>query len=174
MRKLSMTFLLAMNTIFLFAQNSEKTLHMLDGLSGTWDVSVEKRLSATGPWDTSKATSIFKKETGGTVIEEDFVGTLKNKPFSTKAIIAFNHFNNKFQRAYIDSEHGVLVDYEGEAKADTIFFDKNWIYPDNTTVKLRVIYIVISAEELLVQNMRMPQNTIQWDVTDRMRYLKHK
>ena len=169
-----MSVSLVMATIFLFAQDSGNGLLKLNGLLGTWDVLVERKLSATGPWDTSKATSILKKTTGDAVIEEDFVGTLQNKPFSTKTIIAFNHFTDKFQRAFIDSEHGVLVDYEGEKKADTIFFDKSWIYPNNTTVKLRVIYTIISTTEFLVENMRMPESTLKWDVTDKLRYVKSK
>jgi len=174
MKKFPITASLVMATIFLFAQNSDNRFHKIDGLLGSWDVFAERRLSAAGQWDTSKATSILKKTTGDAVIEEDFVGTLQNKPFSSKTIVVFNHFTNKFQRAFIDSEHGVLVDYEGEKKADTIFFDKNWIYPNNTTVKLRVVYSIISDTEFLVENMRMPENTLKWNVTDRMRYIKHK
>jgi hypothetical protein len=163
-----------METIFLLAQNSDNSLHKLDGLIGNWDVVVERRLSPPGQWDTSNATSMFKKTTGGVVIEEDFDGNLQGKPFSTKTIIVFNHFTNKSQRTFIDSEHGVLVDYDGEEKGDTTFFDKNWIYPNNTTVKLRVIYTIISSKDFLVKSMRMPENTLKWDLTDRMRYIKRK
>jgi hypothetical protein len=44
------------------------------------------------------------------------------------SIIAYDHFSNVFQRVLIDSEHGVLIDYEGIKNADTIFFDKTWTF----------------------------------------------
>jgi hypothetical protein len=91
-----------------------------------------------------------------------------------KSIIAYNHFAQKFQRMFIDSEHGVMVDYEGDKKADTIYFDKTWIYPDKTSVQLRVVYKIISPDEFIVENMRMPQNASIWDITGRMRYVRVK
>jgi hypothetical protein len=112
---------LAKLTPFLFAQDTNNKLYQLNGLIGTWNVSVESRLSADGPWDTSKARSIIKKTTGNTVIEEDLTGNLKNKPFTTKTLIAFNHFIVRFQKIFVDSEHGVLVDYEGQKK-EILFF----------------------------------------------------
>ncbi len=48
------------------------------------------------------------------------------------------------------------------------------MYPDKSTVQLRVVYKIISPDEFIVENMRMPQNTSSWDVTGRMRYVRKK
>ena len=107
-------------------------------------------------------------------MEEDYSGRLQNKSFSTKSIIAYNHFTNTFQQVFADSEHGVLIDYEGEKKGDTIYFDKTWVYPNKSTVKLRVVYIIISPDVFVVENMRMPESTNTWDLTGRKKYYRSK
>ena len=163
-------YLIAGQTVL--AQNVTNRLHEIDGLIGTWNVVVETRLSPSGPWDTSNARSVIKKTTENVAIEEDFIGILKGKSFKTKTLIAFDHFSNKFQQVFIDSEHGVLVDYEGVKKADTIFFDNTWVYPNKTTVKLRVVYKLFSRNEFTIENMRMPENTSIWDITGRRRYVR--
>ncbi len=155
---------------YLFAQETTTRLNELDVLIGSWEVTAESRLAADGPWETNQGKSIFTKTTGASLIEEDFSGNLKKKPFLTKTIIAFNHFSNKFQRIFIDSEHGALVDYEGEKNANQLVFDKDWVYPNKSTVKLRVVYTFISKDEFTVENMRMPQNASGWDTTGRMRF----
>ncbi len=112
-----------------YAQDSNTQLSQLDLLIGTWKVKAEMRLSADGPWDTSIASAVITKTTGDKLIVEDYAGTINNDSFFTKSLIAFDHFKNVFQREFIDSEHGVLVDYDGQKIKDTIFFNKTWTYP---------------------------------------------
>ena len=157
-----------------FAQETNNKLSQLDILSGSWMVTTETRLSANGPWETNKGKAVINKTTGTTLIEEDYTGILQSKPFFNKSIIAYNQFTQKFQRMFIDSGHGLLIDYEGEKKVDTIFLDKSCVYPDKSTVKLRVVYTIVSPDEFTVENMRMPQNTSSWDVTGRTRYVRSK
>ena len=123
---------------YIYAQTTTR-LSELNVLVGSWNVTAENRLSANGPWETNNGTAVIKKSTGGACLEEEYTGALNNKSFFTKSIIAFDHFGNKFQRTFIDSEHGVLVDFDGIKNADTIFFDKTWTYPNGATVKLRVV-----------------------------------
>jgi hypothetical protein len=141
---------------------------------GSWNVTAENRLGAAGPWDTSKGTAVIRKSTGGSLIEEEYTGTLNNKSFFTKSIIAYNHFSNAFQRTFLDSEHGVLIDYEGTKKADSVLFDKRWTYPNGASVKLRVVYTIISPDEFMIENMRMPDSSSEWDITGKMRYTRQK
>jgi len=156
------------------AQEVMTQLPQLEKMIGSWDVVSERRLSANGPWETTRGKSTITKTVHSTLIEEDYSGTLDNKPLSIKTIIAFNRFVNKFQKIFIDSEHGMLVDYEGVKQGDSLLFDKLWTYPSKSTVKLRVVYTFISSDEFTVENMRMPENTIAWDVTGRMRYKRKK
>jgi hypothetical protein len=159
---------------FVYAQDSNTQLSQLDMLIGTWKVKAEMRLSANGPCDTSVANAVITKTTGDKLIAEDYTGTLNKNSFFTKSLIAFDHFKNVFQREFIDSEHGVLVDYEGQKNNDTIFFDKTWVYANGSTVKLRVVYKFISNNEFTIENMRMPADSVIWDTTSRLRYIRSK
>lgn len=161
-------------TCYIFSQEPVSKLPELNVLMGSWEISAETRLSANGPWEINKGKSIISKTTGTALIEEEYTGILQNKSYHTKSFIAFDHFKDRFQRVFIDSEHGVLIDYEGEKRNDTIIFDKNWIYPTKNTVELRVIYTFISPDEFTIENMRMPGNASVWDVTGRMRYRRIK
>jgi hypothetical protein len=174
MKKTFLILLLCFLLHHSFAQETPGKLPELDILAGNWTVTTETRLSANGPWETNKGESVITKSTGTTLIEESYTGTLRNKSFFTKSLIAYDHFKDLFQRIFIDSEHGVLIDYTGEKRSDSLIFDKTWIYPDQTTVKLRVLYILVSANEFVVENMRRPGNMSNWDVTGRMRYVKKR
>lgn len=160
-----------------WAQQEEEIKKKLDALSyfaGSWNVNVEARLSAQGPWDTSLATSVMKITTGSKILEEDFNGTRQTKPFIVKMILALNNLTGVFQRIFVDSEHGTLVDFEGIKNEHGFVFDKLWTYPNKSTVKLRVVYTIISNDEFTVENMRMPEGTTDWDTTGRMRYKRNK
>jgi hypothetical protein len=156
-----------------FSQRDHK-LTDLDFMIGTWSVTASHRLSAGGPWDTSAAYATIIKSVGSTVIEEDYKGSLETRPFFTKTLIVFNKFTNLFQRAFIDSEHGVLTDYDGQKSDDSVIFDKDFIYPSGTTVKLRVVYKIISQDEFTLVNMRMPQDAHTWDITNTAIYIRKK
>jgi hypothetical protein len=71
-------------------------------------------------------------------------------------------------------KNGVLVDYQGEKKSDTLVFDKLWHYPNGSTVKLRVSYTIISPDKFKIVNMRMPDNKSGWDTTGKMHYIRAK
>ena len=108
----------------LCAQEVKTRLPELDVLIGLWNVAAENRLSADGPWQTNKGTAVIKRTTGEACIEQEYSGTINKRHFFTKSIIAYDHFNNIFQCAFLDSEHGVLIDYSGAKNADTMFLDK--------------------------------------------------
>ena len=173
-RIMCMSMLFIFTTQHLHAQETKTRLPELDVLLGSWNIKAENRLSANGPWETNKGTAVIKRSTGEACIEEKYTGTLNNKSFFDKSIIAYDHFSNVFQRVFIDSEHGVLIDYEGIKNADTIFFDKTWTYPNKSTVKLRVVYTILSPNEFTIENMRMPENTFEWDVTGKMHFTRIK
>ncbi|HEV8286407.1 MAG TPA: DUF1579 family protein [Chitinophagaceae bacterium] len=108
-------FLFVVIHLFCYSQDEAKRrLKDIDFLAGEWKAHVEARLSAQGPWDTSEGRSIIKKAVNTTVLEEDFTGTREGKPFLVKSLVAVNNLTLKYQRIFIDSEHGTLVDYDGE------------------------------------------------------------
>lgn len=146
----------------------------LDFLLGKWKVESSQRLSAQGPWEKSNASSVINKTLNSTLIEEEFTGTREGKPFLIKTLFAVNNANSRYQRIFADSEHGVLIEFEGEKNKDTLYFDRTWTYANGSTVKLRVAYYIISKNEFQTESMRMPQQSSEWDVTGKMRYTKEK
>ena len=144
----------------------------LDFLIGNWAVTTELRLSAQGPWEKSSGTSIIKKVVGETIIEEDYIGTHQGKTYFTRSMFAVNNMTLRYQLVFADSDHGVMIDYEGEERDSSFIFDKTWTYANQSTVKLRTVYTIISKNEFRIENMRMPQGTAAWDTTGRKKYTR--
>ncbi len=172
--KLNLSFfvLLAISSATI-AQETKK-IKELGFVVGQWDVDVEARLSMQGGWETSKATSVTSYALDSSLIEEAFTGSRAGKPFLSKTFYAVNNMTNKFQRVFIDAPHGVLVDFEGVKSGDSLVFDRNWQYANGATVKLRVVYRILSNDSMVVESMRMPANSTNWDVTGRLKYRRKK
>jgi len=150
----------------------KQKLQKLDLFVGQWDVKMELRLSAQGPWETSHGKSVFKKSVGATIIEEDFTGEHLGKAYFTRSMFAVNNMTLKYQLIFADSDHGVMIDYEGEGADSSFTFDKTWTYANQSTVKLRTVYTIISNNEFRIENMRMPQGASSWDITGRKKYTR--
>jgi len=170
MKKLAIFPVLLLIVIYTSSQPAEPQLKDLDFLIGKWKVDVDVRLSAQGPWEKSVATSVIRKTLSDALIEEEFSGTRENKPFLIKSLFGMNNMNNKYQRVFADSEHGVLIDFEGLKRNDTVYFDKTWTYTNGSTVQLRVAYHMKSNDKFELVSMRMPQQATDWDITGRMTY----
>ncbi len=153
-----------------FGQDQKPKVSELAFIAGRWNIDVEARLSMGGEWEKSKASSTISFTLDSSLIEEDFRGTRKGERFLAKTFFAVNNINNKFQRTFIDSPHGVLVNFEGTKAADSLVFDKELQFPDGRIVILRVVYKMESADSIYSESMRMPQGSNQWDVTGRLRY----
>jgi len=149
---------------------ARKKLAEIDALVGDWNVSVEFRLTALGPWESSKAQARITKTTGSALLEEDFTGTRRGHPFYAKSLIVVDNLTLKYQGAFLDSEHGALIEYEGEKRADSLIFDRTWSYPNGAKVYLRAVYLFVSDNEIHVERMRKPEGTEVWDVTGRWVY----
>jgi hypothetical protein len=174
MKQLLPTCFLCLIITHSFSQEADHKINLneLDFLLGKWKVESSQRLSAQGPWEKTNASSIIGKTLNSTLIEEEFTGSREGKPFLIKTLFAINNANNKYQRVFADSEHGVLIEFEGEKNKDTLYFDRTWRYTNGSTVKLRVAYYIISQNEFHIESMRMPQQATEWDITGRMKYTK--
>jgi hypothetical protein len=178
MKRSFLFFVLTILSFTLLAQHNNETskqkLKRLDFLLGQWSVEVEGRLSAQGPWENSNGTSEIIKTLDSTLVEEEFRGTREGRPFLSKTLFAINNQTNSMQRIFIDAPHGVLIDFEGAIKGDSIIFDKTWTIANASTVKLRVVYTIMSNDNFMLETMRMPQGQTKWDVNGRMRYKRIK
>jgi hypothetical protein len=153
---------------------ASKQIKELHFLTGEWDIQVESRLSMQGDWENSTANSVTRYTLDSSLIEEEYSGSRQGKPFLSKTFFAVNNMTNKFQRVFIDGPHGVLVDFEGVQSGDSLVFDRNWQYANGTTVKLRVIYKILSNDIIVMESMRMPEVSNAWDITGRMKYRRVK
>lgn len=170
---LSILFCLTLGHTFAQDPHSAK-ISDLNFLVGNWSVEVESRLSMQGPWEQSKAYSVIQPVLKSTLLEEEFTGSRQDRPFLIKTLFGINNINNKYQRMFSDSEHGVLVVFEGAHEKETVDFYKDLQFTDGTIVKLRVVYTIISGDEFTIESMRMAQGMTAWDTTGRMRYLRVK
>ena len=173
----SIIYVFVLFTTFSVNTKSQETnplqkLKRLDFLTGDWAVTTDLRLSAQGPWEKSSGTSIIKKVVGETIIEENYSGTHQGKAYYTRSMFAVNNMTMKYQLIFADSDHGVMIDYEGEGTDSIFTFDKTWTYANQSTVKLRTIYTIISNKEFQIESMRMPQGAASWDITGRKKYTR--
>lgn len=150
----------------------ETKIHELDFLAGKWKVETHLRLSAQGPWDTSVARSVIAWSLKSRILVEQYTGTRQGKPFLIQSMFGYNNANGLLQKTFVDSEHGVLVLFEGSRDKDTVYLDKSITFANGNSVRLRTAYYLVSEKEFLVVSMRMPAGATGWDVTSRMRYKK--
>jgi hypothetical protein len=154
-------------------QDHKQKLKELDFLLGEWHIEVDARLS-NGTWDNSVGKSTIRRTLDSAMIEEEFTGVREGKRFLSKTLFAFNNLSGKYQRVFIDSPHGVLVEFEGLSENQLITFIKEVIPAGGKPVALRVLYRRLSADSFSLESQRRPRDTDAWDTTGRMRYSKMK
>lgn len=146
------------------------TLDAIGFLVGDWNVTVETRLSAAGPWETTGGIAEIVWSTGSTVLDETFTDQRDDRPYFTNVLLAYNRVDSTSQRMFEDSEHGTLIQYTRTLLTDSLVFDKLWTYSNGRSVHVRVINAIISEDEFSVENMRRIDESDPWDTTGRMRY----
>jgi len=151
------------------ADHAEK-LESLAFLEGRWNVSVEFRLGAQGPWDSSSGESSIFREVGSKVYREAFAGTREGRPFSSLTLFGVNNLTLDFERIFVDSEHGAFLSSTGSMRGDSLIYDRTWTYPNGNSVLLRTVYVLLSENTFTAQRMRRPDTSRLWDVTGRMTY----
>ena len=154
------------------SQDSANEIKVLDFLVGNWEVQADARLSRNGPWKSFIGNSEITQVLDSTMLEENFRSMNDDKPFYSKTLFAVNHTRHQLQRVFADSDHGPLVEFEGNKNNDAIIFDRTWQYENGTTVKLRTIYHNISKDDFNIESMRMPRDKMTWDTTGKMKYIR--
>ena len=172
MRQL-LAILLFLSTPAFAQQTAEHPIHSLGFLAGEWNVVAEIRLSRDGPWETSEAQSLIHRAVGATILEEEYTGKKQGRVFSAKAWFANDNRTKKYQKVFVDSDHGVLVHYEGELLEDllTLYteFDLNGI-----RLKLRSQYKFVSEDEFTAESARSTDGGGSWDRTGTLTYKRKR
>lgn len=157
-----------------YAQHiSKEMLKPLEQLVGSWNVEANMRLSKTGPWEKSNATSIFRKSVGESIFEEEYTGTKEGRVFTFQTWIANDNRTKLYQKVSVDSDHGVLVLYEGTLQKDTLSLQTQLQLTDYLLI-LRVQYIFISNDSFTVENARSVDGGKSWDMTSQFTYTRTK
>src|SRR5262249_55974904 len=112
-----------------------KELGNIDFLIGDWTVEVNVRL-ATGEWEHSPAVSKISPDLSNCLLSERFTGSRAGHPFAALSIMGFNSVTGKLQRMWSDSEHGLLITYEGNRNGNELSLETD-ILLDGKKVKLR-------------------------------------
>jgi Protein of unknown function (DUF1579) len=172
--KIPSAFILLVCSFHASAQHvSKEQLKPLEVLLGDWKVEANMRLSKTGPWEKSVATSSFKKSVGETIFEEDYFGTKEGRVFTFRTWLANDNRTKRYQKVSVDSDHGLLVLYEGELQNDTLTLLTQLQLAD-FTLHLRVQYILTSSDKFIVENARSADGGKTWDMTSQLIYNRAK
>ena len=145
-----------------------KEREAIDFLLGDWNVDANVRL-ADGTWDHSSATSQIKADLSGCLLSERFTGTRAGHAFTALSLMAFNNASKKLQRVWSDSEHGLLITYEGNRSGNRIILETE-ISLDGKRVKLRNAYLEISETSFSLESGRSTDDGKTWITVTRLQY----
>jgi hypothetical protein len=145
-----------------------KEFASLDFLIGDWVVEVNGR-SADGYWEQSSATSQIKADLSGCLLNERFAGSRDGRPFSALGIMGYNSVSGKLQRVWSDSEHGLLILYEGHRNGGEMILETE-ILLDGKRVKLRNAYLEITGDSFRFESGRSHDGGKTWITVSKLKY----
>ncbi len=155
-----------------FSQNTNPCYHKefeaLRFLAGNWDVQSSTR-AGDGKWEKTKAASQIVPELSGCLLKEQFSGSRGGRPFNILALIAYNGTSKKMQRAWSDSEHGLLILYDGDKTGDTMTLSTA-IDLDGKKVLLRIAYTEIKNDSFRMEAGRSHDEGKTWITTSTLLY----
>src|SRR5262249_40821397 len=147
-----------------------KEREAIDFMIGDWNVDANVRLE-DGTWEHTSATSQIKPDLSGCLLSERFAGTRAGHMFTALALMAFNNTSKKLQRLWSDSEHGLLVTYEGNRTGNELIMETE-ILIEGKSVKLRNAYLQISETSFSIESGRSTDGGKTWITVTRLRYTR--
>ena len=145
-----------------------KELGNIDFLIGDWIVEANVR-SGDGKWEPSSATSQIKPDLSGCLLNERFTGSRGGHSFSALVIMGFNSVSGKLQRVWSDSEHGLLILYEGKRNGQEMILETE-ILLDGKRVKLRNAYLEITRDSFRLESGRSHDDGKTWITVTKLQY----
>lgn len=140
----------------------------LSFLEGAWEVHSAARLPG-GTWDTTVARSNIQFDLKGCLLVERLHGSRAGNEYEAVGLFAFNSVERRLQRVWIDSEHGMLVTYEGESQAGEIVLEYRMVLRGQSTL-LRHVYLDIGEDAFTLESRRSNDDGQSWEVTWRALY----
>jgi hypothetical protein len=137
--------------------------------AGTWQVTLDARLSKEGPWEQTPAASAIRPEMMGCAFIERLDTTRRGKPLQLLSILTYDQNGSKWQLTVTDSEHGRMQTYEGRDDGTAVVLLVNLEIPGGK-VLLRRTLIRDGADAFRWESARSTDEGKTWDVTGRMNY----
>lgn len=144
----------------------------LNFLEGAWEVRSTARL-AGGEWDTTVARSQIEVDLEGCLLVERFQGTRAGHEYEAVGLLGFNSIEHRLQRVWVDSEHGMLVTYEGESQAGEILLEYSMVLRGQS-ILLRHVYLNIGEATFTLESRRSTDQGQSWEVTWRAQYTRSR
>lgn len=140
----------------------------LSFLEGAWEVHSAARLPS-GDWDTTVARSNIQADLKRCLLVERFQGSRAGHEYEALGLLGFNSVERRLQRVWVDSEHGILVTYEGERQASEIVLEYPMVLRGQS-ILLRHVYLDIGEGAFTLESRRSNDQGQSWVVTWRARY----
>ena len=102
-------------------------------------------------------------------MSERFTGTRAGHPFSAIAMMGFNSTSGKLQRMWSDSEHGLLIIYEGKRNGDEMILETE-VSLDGRKVKLRNSYLALTSNSFRLESARSVDDGKTWITVTKLQY----
>lgn len=147
-------------------------LQRLNFYPGIWDVRLESRLAALGPWETTTGIAEVTADMSGCVVIERLRTTRQGKTLEAITMLTWDHQTSRWQATWIDSDHGMQLSYEGVAGDDGLDL-RSARQLGNRTLTSRRLWRFTGPDEFSTESARLLDSGA-WDVTGRARYSRRR
>ena len=147
-----------------------KELGDIEFLIGDWTVEANVRLG-DDKWEPSSAASRISPDLSGCLLNERFTGTRAGHAFSAIAMMGFNSTTGRLQRMWSDSEHGLLIIYEGKRNGNEMILETE-VQLDGRKVKLRNSYLAITRNSFRLESGRSVDDGKTWITVTKLEYTR--
>jgi hypothetical protein len=142
-------------------------LARLAATRGAWIVRWLDRI-APRKYSTSMARSTIRTAAGGCALLERFVGLRDGEPFEALTLIA-PAGDDSLQRMWQDSEHGALLRFAADLRADPLRFE--WSRNlGGRVLRVRMTYLMLAAEGFITETELSPDGGQTWQLVSRQEY----
>ena len=98
---------------------------LLATLAGSWKATIEHKMSADAPAETSEGTSQNVMVFGGRFLEQVYQGEFGGNPFEGKGIMGYDNIQKRFQGIWYDSmATGIMVSVSTYDSAKKVFSEE--------------------------------------------------
>jgi hypothetical protein len=152
---------------------ADTTSRTLGFLLGEYSASTAFR---AGPraWESARATVTIRRELGGCVLREHYVGTRYGAPYEYLALWSANGgASAPVQRSFVHSQHGILGVSKGRVAGDSLVLDDSSFVRGRWVFERFVLWREGGASNVLQsEGRRSEDGRASWFPTQRTRYAR--